>query len=72
MSEYNNHWSSGNNTKNQINKLDEQQIKLKMLKNYKHHLVKNMFQLMKKEIDFGQIINQMNLLKNINKLNNLN
>ena len=26
MSEYNNHWSSGNNTKNQINKLDEQQI----------------------------------------------
>ena len=26
MSNYNNHWSSGNNTKNQINKLDEQQI----------------------------------------------
>ena len=26
MSNYNNHWSNGNNTKNQINKFDEQQI----------------------------------------------
>ena len=26
MTEYKNHWSSGNNTKNQINKLDENQI----------------------------------------------
>ena len=44
MTEYNNHWSSGNNAKNQINKLNENMIyKIKDVQKLQTSFGKNMF-----------------------------
>ena len=72
---FNNHWTSKKQAKNQISKLFEDQIYNIVdvqKKKFKLHSVKNMFLLMMIIKDIAQIKISMNSSKNINKLNNLN